>query len=103
MFDKNWALTVLGQSLSRLKAEMTAAGKEQQFHSLKTFLTAEGGAAEYAAIAQQIGVAPASVPVLVHRLRQRYRELVRAELAQTVATPSDLDEEMRHLFAVLNQ
>lgn len=103
MFDKNWALAVLGQSLLRLKAEMTQAGKDQQFHLLKTFLTAEGGAADYAATAQQLGVAPASVPVLVHRLRQRYREIVRAELAQTVATPSDLDEEMRHLFAVLNQ
>lgn len=103
IFDKNWALTVLGQSLSRLKAEMTEAGKEPQFQLLKVFLTTEGGAADYEATAQKLGVAPNSVPVLVHRLRQRYRELVRAELAQTVATPSDLDEEMRHLFAVLNQ
>jgi DNA-directed RNA polymerase specialized sigma24 family protein len=102
MFDKNWALTVLGQSLSRLKADMNQAGKEAQFQSLKVFLTTGGDTADYAGAAQKLGIAPNSVPVLVHRLRQRYRELVRAELAQTVATPSDLDEEMRHLFAVLN-
>ena len=103
MFDKNWALSVLAQSLVKLKAEMARAGKSPHFDTLKIFLTTERGAADYAAAAQKLGVAPNSVPVLVHRLRQRYRELVRAELAQTVATPSDLAEEMRHLFAVLNQ
>ena len=103
MFDKNWALAVLAQSLAKLKAEMVRAGKAAQNDALKIFLTADGATADYASVAQKLGVAPNSVPVLVHRLRQRYRELVRAELAQTVATPSDLDEEMRHLFAVLNQ
>lgn len=103
LFDKNWALTVLGQSLARLKTEMFAAGKTPQFDALKIFLTTDGGAEAYAVVAHQLAVAPASVPVLVHRLRQRYRELVRAELAQTVATPADLEAEMRHLFAVLNQ
>ena len=101
-FDKHWALAVLAQSLARLKTETVSAGKSSQFDLLKLFLTAEGAADDYAEIAQKLGVAPASVPVLVHRLRLRYRELVRAELAQTVATPGDLEEEMRHLFAVLN-
>lgn len=103
LFDRNWALAVLAQSLTQLKMEMAETGKAAQFELLKVFLTAEGGAAAYDAPAQKLGVAPGSVPVLVHRLRQRYRELVRAELAQTVATPSDLEEEMRHLFAVLNE
>ena len=103
LFDRNWALAVLTQSLARLKTEMAEAGKAPQFGLLKSFLTVEGNAADYAAVAQQLGVAPGSVPVLVHRLRQRYRETVRAELAQTVASPTDLEEEMRHLFAVLNQ
>jgi RNA polymerase sigma-70 factor (ECF subfamily) len=102
LFDKSWALAVLSRSLENLKTEMAAAGKRPQFATLKLFLTADGDAASYAEAAQTIGVAANSVPVLVHRLRQRYRELVRAELAQTVATPSDLDEEMHHLFAVLN-
>ena len=103
LFDKNWALAVLAQSLANLKAEMARAGKSPHFDALKVFLTADGVAADYAGVAQKLGVATNSVPVLVHRLRQRFRELVRVELAQTVATPSDLDEEMRHLFAVLNQ
>jgi RNA polymerase sigma-70 factor (ECF subfamily) len=94
---------VLSQALGKLRLELDSAGKMPQFNALKIFLTTEGAAAEYTAVAQQIGVAPASVPVLVHRLRQRYREIVRTELAQTVATPADLEEEMRHLFAVLNQ
>jgi DNA-directed RNA polymerase specialized sigma24 family protein len=103
LFDRNWALAVLAQSLARLKTEMAGTGKTAQFDLLKNFLTAEGLSADYADTARTLGVAPGSVPVLVHRLRQRYREIVRAELAQTVATPSDLEEEMRHLFAVLNQ
>ena len=103
IFDKNWALTVVERSLAGLKAEMTQADKEAHFRWLKSFLTTEGSAADYGEVAQKLGVATNSVPVLVHRLRQRYRELVRAELAQTVATPSDLDDEMRHLFAVLNE
>ena len=102
-FDKHWALTVLAQSLAALKAEMLHAGKAPQFDLLKTFLTVDGDAASYADIAQKIGVAAVSLPVVVHRLRQRYRELVRAELAQTVSTPADLDAELRHLFAVLNE
>lgn len=103
IFDKTWALAVLSRSLENLKSEMGRDGKTPQFDALKAFLTAEGNAATYAEAAQTIGVAPASVPVLVHRLRQRFRDAVRAELAQTVATPSDLEDEMRHLFMVLNE
>ena len=102
LFDKNWALTVLSQTLARLNLEMQTAGKTNQFETLKPFLVMEGVAAEYATVAQKLGVTANSVPVMVHRLRQRYRELVRTELAQTVATPTDLEEELRHLFAVLN-
>jgi len=54
-------------------------------------------------VAQKLGVADTSVAVLVHRLRQRYRELVRTEVAQTVSSPTELEEEMRHLFEMLNQ
>jgi DNA-directed RNA polymerase specialized sigma24 family protein len=103
LFDKSWALAVLSRSLEYLKTEMERDGKTLQFDALKTFLTADGNATTYAAAAEKIGVAPNSVPVLVHRLRQHYREAVRTELAQTVATPSDLEEEMHHLFVVLNE
>lgn len=103
LFDRNWARTVLMHALTRLKAGMAADGKAQQFELLKPFLTMEGNAAAYATVAPQLGVAPNSVAVLVGRLRQRFRETVRAELKQTVATPWDLEEEMRHLFAALNE
>lgn len=102
-FDKNWALVILTRTLARLKAEMREASKERQFELLKIFLTVDGQAGVYEGVAQKLGVAPGSVPVAVHRLRQRYRELARAAVAETVSSPTDLDEEMRHLFAVLNQ
>ena len=103
LFDQRWAMAVLEQALTRLKTEMSATGKAGQFEGLKTFLTADAGEGEYAAVAQKLGVADSSVAVLVHRLRQRYRELVRAEVAQTVSSPTELEEEMRHLFQMLNQ
>ena len=103
LFDKNWASLVLAQALTRLKLEMQQAGKDRQYDLLKIFLTTDGQSGDYANVSQKLGVAAASVPVLVHRLRLRYRELARAELAQTVSSPTDLEEEMRHLFAVLNQ
>jgi RNA polymerase sigma-70 factor (ECF subfamily) len=82
---------------------MSVAGKAGQFDMLKTFLTADAGEGRYEGVAQKLGVADASVAVLVHRLRQRYRELVRAEVAETVSSPTELEEEMRHLFQMLNQ
>ena len=103
LYDLHWAKTILACALRQLRAETLAAGKQSQFDALKRFLTASGGSADYAAAAGLLGVQPGSVPVLVHRLRQRYRALVREEVAQTVCSPTDLQEEMRHLFAVLNR
>ena len=102
-FDARWARTILQAALQALKAEMAAAGKSLQFDSLKPFLTVNTDEQNHHAAAEKLGVNPASVPVLVHRLRQRYRELVRHEVAQTVSSPMELEEEMRHLFEVLNQ
>jgi DNA-directed RNA polymerase specialized sigma24 family protein len=101
-FDRHWATSVLAQALARLKSEFSTCQKSLQFELLKPYLTAEGAAADYAGMAEKLGVAPASVPVLVHRFRQRYRELVREEVAQTLSSPTELEAEMRHLFEVLN-
>jgi RNA polymerase sigma-70 factor (ECF subfamily) len=103
LFDQRWAKTILQSALVRLKGEMSEAGKSAVFDVLKPFLTANAVADDYAKMAGQLAVEAASAPVMVHRLRQRYRECVREEVAQTVTTPAELDEEMRHLFAVLNQ
>jgi DNA-directed RNA polymerase specialized sigma24 family protein len=101
-FDRHWAASVLAQALARLKSELSASQKSDQFDLLKPYLTAEGAASDYAGMAEKLAVAPSSVPVLVHRFRQRYRELVRDEVAQTLSSPAELEEEMRHLFQVLN-
>jgi DNA-directed RNA polymerase specialized sigma24 family protein len=103
IYDLGWAKTILQTALHELKAEMSAAGKSAQFTELKSFLTSNAAAGDYALVAPRLGVEASSVPVLVHRLRQRYRELVRAEVLQTVTSPTELEEEMRHLFDVLNR
>jgi RNA polymerase sigma factor (sigma-70 family) len=103
LYDVRWAQTILQAALRQLKEEMSQADKQRQFDELKHFLTANAAPGEYAAVAQRLGVEASAAPVMVHRLRQRYRELVRAEVAQTVSSPLELEEEMRYLFAVLNQ
>lgn len=101
IFDRRWALTVLDQALARLKAETVATRKTRHFELLNPFLSREPIAGEYASIAGELGVSTGAVGVSVHRLRQRYRELVRAEIADTVADPRQLDPEMDELFAAL--
>ena len=102
-FDRQWAKAVVQQALVALKAELEAAGKEHQFAVLKAFLAREPAPGDYSIAAHELGMADASVPVLVHRLRLRYRQLVRAQVAQTITSPAELDEEMRYLVEVLNQ
>jgi len=101
-FDQHWASTLFQKAVSRLQQEATAAGKSKQFDELKCFLAAEAGAGEYAAIADRLGLTPGAVGVAVHRLRQRYRELVREEIAHTVASPSEIEEEMRYLIGLIS-
>lgn len=103
LFDQRWAKSIVQAALQHLKREMSTAGKEIQFDALKAYLTATAGEGDYATAAKKLGVEVSSVPVLVHRMRQRYRELVREEVAQTVTSPVELEEEMRYLFEVLNQ
>jgi RNA polymerase sigma-70 factor (ECF subfamily) len=102
-YDLGWATTILKTALQQLKEEMLRADRPGQFDELKQFLTINAGAGQYAVAAEKLGIEVSSVPVRVHRLRQRYRELVRAEVAQTVSSPTELEEEMRHLFALLNR
>ena len=101
-FDARWAMTVMKQALAQLRREMKDEGKAAQFEELKPFLTADPGAGEYAASAERLQRPPQTVAVTVHRLRHRYRELVRAEVAQTVSSPLELEQEMRHLLAALS-
>lgn len=102
-FDRRWVLTLLERSLARLREEFTAAGKLPQFDRLKVFLSDIADAGDYAALAGPLGLEAGAVAVAVHRLRLRYREIVRAEIAQTVTTESELNFEMHHLFTALER
>jgi len=101
-FERRWAMTLLDQALVRLRRESVAAGKARQFDLLKEFLSSPSSEGEYASVADQLGLRPGTVAVQVHRLRQRYGDLVREEVANTVVSLDEVDEEMRHLVDVLS-
>jgi DNA-directed RNA polymerase specialized sigma24 family protein len=101
VFDQRWAMRLLEEAVTRLQDEMTAGGKVKQFERLKPYLASEPVDGEYEHIAKELGIAGSTVAVLVHRMRQRCGELVRLEVANTVSTPLELEEEMRHLNEVL--
>ncbi|MEN6557833.1 MAG: sigma-70 family RNA polymerase sigma factor [Thermoguttaceae bacterium] len=100
IFEQQWALTMLSQVLTRLQTEMAARGKAALFDALKGHLTG-GQAVGYATTAGKLGMTEGAVRVAAHRLRQRYRELLRDEIAQTVASSEDVEEEIRYLFTCL--
>jgi len=101
IYDKRWATTLLEQAFAKLRQESVAAEKGERFDRLKIFLEDGTEPGDYAALGVELGMAANTVAAAVHRLRQRYRELVRAEIANTVASPDEINEEMRHLFAAL--
>ena len=101
VFDVRWAATVAEQALRRLQEECEAHKRPRVFDVLSGALTADRGDIAYEPLAQELGVKPAEVKTLLHRLRQRYRELLRAEIAETVADPADVDQEVRYLVAAL--
>jgi len=101
IFEKRWATTLLEQAFSRLREESVAAGKSERFDRLKTFLEDGTGPGDYDEAGAELGMAANTVAAAVHRLRQRYRELVRAEIANTVASPDEIKEEMQNLVAAL--
>jgi DNA-directed RNA polymerase specialized sigma24 family protein len=98
--DRHWALTVLNRALQELKREFIAAGRETVFEQLKRWLEEETQPREYTVLASELHMSPGAVAVAVHRMRQRYRQLVRREIAETVASPEEIEEELRHLLTV---
>jgi RNA polymerase sigma factor (sigma-70 family) len=101
IYEQRWALTLLDRVFARLRDEFEHAGKQKEFACLKAYLTGETGTPAYQEAATELEMTEGAVKVAVHRLRRRYRDLVREEIAQTVARPEDIDEELRHLFAAL--
>jgi RNA polymerase sigma-70 factor (ECF subfamily) len=102
-FEKRWAITLLEQSLARLRKEYADRGKQDLFEQLKLTLTEGRGSVAYATLAGQMQMNEASVKMAVHRLRQRYREVIRAEIAETVAQPSEIEDELKEVFLALSQ
>jgi DNA-directed RNA polymerase specialized sigma24 family protein len=101
LYNRSWAFTLLERALASLQAEWTAADKGPLFEELKALLDGEPPEKPYAELARRLGMSEGAVRMAAHRLRRRYGELLRAEIAQTVASPQDVDEEVRFLFAAL--
>ena len=100
IYDRRWAMTLLDQVMARLRTEMAGAGKLAHFEALKFCLTGERTA--YAEVGARLAMSEGAVKVAVHRLRERYRALLRAEIAETVATPEEIEDELRALLAALS-
>ena len=101
LFDRRWALAVLEQVLSRLRREYTDAGKAALFETIKDCLTPHRGRLSYAQLAQCQGMTQGALKVAVHRMRRRYRDLLRDEIAQTVDSPEQVAEEIAYLLNCL--
>jgi RNA polymerase sigma-70 factor (ECF subfamily) len=101
LFERRWAQTILDQALGRLRAEFASEGKAQIYEVLQAFEPGEQSALSYAEASIRLAVSESAVKSMIHRLRQRHRELVREEIAHTVPTLSEIDEELRHLVSVL--
>lgn len=97
-FDREWAMALLANVIERLKSAYCSEGRQNQFEYLKGFLTAEKGALSYAEVAPALGMEEGAVRVAVHRLRKRYRSMLRDEIAQTLSEASNVDDEIRALF-----
>jgi hypothetical protein len=102
-FEYRWAVTLLEGVVRQLGAELRARGQGELFNTLKGCLLGSGSTQPYGELATKLGMEEGTVKVAVHRLRQRYRELLRAEIANTVVSPGEVEAEMHYLFNVLTR
>jgi RNA polymerase sigma-70 factor (ECF subfamily) len=102
LFDRRWAELLLERVLARLRGEYEAAGQTRRFEVCKGWLLGDDDGVSYAVAAAELGMEETGVRTLVHRLRRRFRELMRAAIAETVSTPGEVDDEIRALFHSLS-
>ena len=102
-FEERWATALVARALSQLRAAMAAEGKERLYDELQVFVTGAGALPDQSETAARLGIPFATLRTHIRRLRERYRDVLRAEVARTVATPADVDDELRHLCAVLTR
>jgi DNA-directed RNA polymerase specialized sigma24 family protein len=101
IYDREWAVALLGRIMGRLERESAEGGNATQFEELKGFLIGEHAGATYADVATRLGTTEAAVKMAAHRMRRRYRELLREEIAETVSGPEEVEDEIFKLFATL--
>jgi DNA-directed RNA polymerase specialized sigma24 family protein len=101
LYDRGWAGILMERAMMALRSEFANTGKLDTFERLKVYVWGEKSGLPYATMAGQLDMTEGAVKVTVHRLRQRYGELLRAEVAQTVATPVEVEEELRYLATVI--
>ena len=101
IYDRQWAMTLLDRSLGRLRREFEQAGRQTEFTAMKDFLTAGRGEIAYDEVAARLNLQEGAARVAVHRLRKRFREIFRLEIAETVARDEDIEDELRQLLAAL--
>ena len=102
LFEQQWAMTLLNETIARLQEEFVATDKRALFEEIKFFLTGEKRAVSYAELAAKLGMTEAALKMAVSRMRQRYGELLRAEIANTVSSQDEVETELRALFAALS-
>ncbi|MGH7970595.1 MAG: RNA polymerase sigma factor, partial [Limisphaerales bacterium] len=102
LYERRWLTTLLDKVLERLEQEFRDAGNGALFDGLRSSLLVEPDGQSYAEIGARLGLTESAVKQAVHRMRRRYRELFREEIAQTLASPGELEDELKHLFAVLS-
>lgn len=100
-YEEHWAMTLLEQVLERMHLDYTRAGKQRLFEALQDFLWGPDPAVSYAVLAQELGLTEVALRGAVHRLREHYRERLRAEVAHTVGAPSEIDAELHYLISVI--
>jgi RNA polymerase sigma-70 factor (ECF subfamily) len=103
LFERRWAMTLLENVLTKLRAEQVEAGRAETFAALQDCLTGDGRSSGYQHLAKRIGISEGAVKIAVHRLRRRYRELLQEEIANTVGSPEEVDDERRYLLSVISQ
>jgi len=101
IFERQWALTVLERALERVRLDARESGSGTQFEALKSYLTGEAGRAPYRDVAEGLGMSEGAVRAAVLRLRKRFGRALRAEIAETVADPAEVDDEIRRLLSVI--
>ena len=103
IYERRWVLTLLERTLASLREEFERAGKAREYECLREFLTAERGEIAYAAVAARLGTTEGTARVAVHRLRRRFREVYREQVAHTGSSPEEVEDEIRYLRAVLSR